>query len=221
MQKKYESDLTNREKRKLEWEKIKELKGKNRWEYLWMYYKPVLGIIASVILILGTGGTMIQNGRQKTVLSIVVVDADRENIEAFDSIEQELMRVLGSGKRGEQVVIDTAATSNQDDESIMNVTIKLSTAGENDVVICNTKIYERFNSQGIFADWKEILGDEFEEFRPYIEGNALNLTKSYIWNAGGYVQYKPVYLCVLERSENQEKASELAKYFIGDSAARN
>lgn len=46
----YESDMTSREKWQKQWRTIRRLKGKDRLEYLWQYYKAVLVALVAVVL---------------------------------------------------------------------------------------------------------------------------------------------------------------------------
>lgn len=59
MEQKHESDLTRKEKRELEIQKIKSLKSKKKLEYLLTYYRSVLLIVIKSIS--GLEGTL---GRQ-------------------------------------------------------------------------------------------------------------------------------------------------------------
>lgn len=199
---------------KSERRKIKHLEGVQKWEYIWDYYKPVFAVILIVILISGSLVSCVSNAREKVMLSVVVIDADREKTESFKILEQELKTVLGNGKRHERVIIDTSATSNEKAEAVMNTVMKLSIAEDNDVVILNELEWKKFQEERPFADWKEVLGDSYAKYEPYISDGALKLSKSKRWNAGGYVQYEPAYLCVLDKSPRKEAAKKLVSYFF-------
>ena len=82
MGEKYESDLSRQEKLEQQWKTIRSLKGKKKLEYLWSYYKVILVILLAVILVVYTAGVMIRNGKENTVLSIVIVDAEKNDDEA-------------------------------------------------------------------------------------------------------------------------------------------
>ena len=212
--KRYESDLTRQERVREKWQMICSLHGKKRMEYLWQYYRFVLYIAAAVLLVAISVMVMIGNKRKITVLSVVVTDADRESTEKFEELERSLLAYLGSGNTREQILVDTAATSNQDDESVMNLTMKMSIAEENDVVICNEDVYNRFHEQNAFADWSEILGEDSSEFADVTDGDRILLSQSIRWKDGNYVQYEPAYICVLNNSKKKETAKEFIKYFF-------
>lgn len=199
---------------KAERRKIKQLEGVRKWEYIWDYYKPVFAVILIVILMSGGLVSCVSKAQEEVILSVVIVDADREKTESFKILEQELKAVLGNGKRHERVIVDTSATSGEKAEAVINTVMKLSIAEDNDVVILNELEWRKFQEERPFADWKEILGDSYVKYEPYISDGAFKLSKSKRWNAGGYVQYEPAYLCVLEKSPRKEAAKKLVSYFF-------
>ena len=77
----YESDLTRKEKWQKQWETIRRLKGGERLEYLWQYYKSVLIIFAAVILVIYTAAVMVSNAMRDTLLTVVIVDSELSMIE--------------------------------------------------------------------------------------------------------------------------------------------
>lgn len=193
---------------------LKELHGRKKLEYLWNYYRFVLYIAACILMAAIVLCTMFHNKRQITLFSIVVADADRQQIDEYKHLEEDLLKVFGTNKKNEKILIDTAATSNEDDEATMNLTMKLSVVEENDILICNEKTYERFHAQNAFADWSEILGEETDKFDSVVEKDKLVLSACTRWEDGNYVQYSPVYACVLNSSKKKEKAKLFAEYFF-------
>lgn len=203
-----------------EWEKIKSLKGKKRLEYLWMYYRPVLYVLAVLILAGCTVWTAVGNLRKETLLSVVIVDADRQNPERFEKLEMHLLERLGTGNRKEEVFLDLSAVSTEEDDAMMNMAMKLSIAEDHDAVVLDEKTYERFRGQDIFADWEEVLGDNYPDYQEYVTGkDRLLLSDAKAWNEGWYVQYAPAYLCVLKRSERMDRVKAFAEYFFSSAAA--
>ncbi len=70
---KNESDLSKKERRLIEKEKLKGMGPKKKLEYIWMYYKPaIFGVIAVIALIFGIKDYYEQS-KIKTVLSMTVV----------------------------------------------------------------------------------------------------------------------------------------------------
>ena len=82
MEKKYESDLTRREKWQKQMGTIRKLKGKERLEYLWQYYKIIPAFCLVIVLVVYTVAVMISNSMNDTLLSVVVVDSAKTSDEA-------------------------------------------------------------------------------------------------------------------------------------------
>lgn len=216
MDKKYESDLTSKEKQELEIAKLKNLKGKKRIQYLWNYYKFVLAIVMVLILVFSAGLTIYRNLQRKPVLAMVIIDADRADTRKYDELEQQLLKALNPSQKGAEVLVDTAASSREDANSVMNTTIKLSIAEENDVVICNQETYHKYQQEGAFTDWEEVLGDQYKNYLPYMKDGMLDLSLSQTWNSGGYAVYAPAYMCVLSHSKRQDAVNTAVAYFFGE-----
>lgn len=194
--------------------KIRALHGRKRAEYIWEYYKAVFGLIMVCMLVTGGIWSSVSKAQEKTVLSMVIIDADRGKPEAFNQLERELEDVLtGSGTK-ECVTIDTSATTNENPEAVMNMVMKLSVAEDHDAVVLNQAQWQRFEKEGSFAEWEEILGDSYPEYAQYIQGSGLLVSESKKWTAGGYVQYEPSYLCVLDKTERIDAVKGLVKYLF-------
>ncbi|MDF2513942.1 MAG: hypothetical protein K0S04_3808 [Herbinix sp.] len=191
MDKKYESDLTFKEKRKLELQKIKNLSWQKRMEYLWTYYRYLIIVALAVILVIGTGVTMFQNQQRTQLLSIAIIDANPDKITAIEELKEELLSYLGQKNKQDEVFIDTAATSVDTEENTAKLVMVMS-----------------------FVDWKELLGDEYETYETYMTDGIIDLSRMSKWEEGGYTSYSPAYLCVLKKSEHLEKARSFLDYFL-------
>lgn len=194
--------------------KIASLQGSKKIEYIWEYYKPALGIVAAVILVIAGIWSSISKIQEKTLLSVVVIDADREKRSAFNKMEKELETILKTGNEHENVLIDISATSSENPEAVMNTVMKLSVAQDNDVVILNHSQWQKFKAENPFANLKKILGESYPKYEPYIEEDALLVSESEKWNIGGYVQYKPAYLCVLAKTKRTDAVKCLVEYLF-------
>ena len=169
--------MTSREKWQKQWRTIRRLKGKDRLEYLWQYYKAVLVALVAVVLVIYTAAVMIGNAMQDTLLSIVIVDSEITSDEAAAELEQGILDIIGTGGKHDHVETVLTATSVENDENIMKLRVSLSTAGEADVVVCGESVYEEYASQGAFADMEEVLGDEYDSCAGYMTDGQVDLTK--------------------------------------------
>ena len=139
--------MTSREKWQKQWRTIRRLKGKDRLEYLWQYYKAVLVALVAVVLVIYTAAVMIGNAMQDTLLSIVIVDSEITSDEAAAELEQGILDIIGTGGKHDHVETVLTATSVENDENIMKLRVSLSTAGGADVVVCGESVYEEYASQ--------------------------------------------------------------------------
>ena len=74
-ERKDELDLSKKERRLIEKEKLKGMGIGKKLEYIWMYYKPVIfGVIAAIALVFGVRDYY-EGLKVKTVLSVAVVDS--------------------------------------------------------------------------------------------------------------------------------------------------
>ena len=90
MEKKHESDLTPAERRKERLETIRRLRGKARLEYIWEYYRFLLVFVIAAVLVISTAVTMIRNSRENIVLSIAVVDADKQTGQTNEELAEQI-----------------------------------------------------------------------------------------------------------------------------------
>ncbi len=215
MEKRYESDLTPKERRQREYEKIKNLGFKQRIEYFITYYKIVPVMILVAILIIYLVGTMIHNANLVTLLNIALVDASYEPTKTTEELEQTLLEYIGTGDKHERVMVDATASSSEDYTAVMKMTVVMA-ASETDILVCNKAVRERYQSQEAFLDWKEVLGEEYASYEKYMTDGCLDLSKSEKWKEGGWTIYEPSYACVLASTENLDQIRGFVKYFYGD-----
>ena len=72
MEKRYESDMTRKEKWENERKKLKNMTFKQKVGYILEYYKGVFAAIVVICIIISIGVQMFQNAQLKSLLSIAV-----------------------------------------------------------------------------------------------------------------------------------------------------
>ena len=214
MDKKYESDLTFKEKTKLELQKLKDLSWRKRMEYLWTYYRYLILVALAVILVICTGVTMFQNQQRTQLLSIAIIDANPDKITAIEELKENLLPYMGQKDKHDEVFIDTAASSVDTEENTAKLVMVMSAVSDTDVVVCNQAVYDKFRDESIFVDWKELLGDEYNKYEAYMTDGIIDLSRMEKWEEGGYTSYSPAYLCVLKKSEHLKQARSFLDYFL-------
>lgn len=212
VKRKYESDLTSKEKRHLEMQKIKAMNWKQRTRYIFDYYKFVFILAAVMVIIVKIGIGIYQNFQAIELISIAIADVSDDNGEGSDKIQKDLLEYMGSGDEDEEITLDTSAMSGDGYMASMKMSTVMS-AGTTDILICDKETYEKYEEQGAFQDWEEVLGTEYPDFAGYLADGEFNLADSEKWNQYQLVAYEPVYIGMLAGSDNEEKAAELLKYF--------
>lgn len=213
MDKKYESDLTPREKRQLELQKLKNMNTGQKIEYLWTYYKWVLVVFLIVILVIYLGVTMYRNIRTTELLSIAVIDADTASEENQARMEADLLEWMQTGKGYEAVTVDTSIQSGED---YVSTAKRMATIGSGsmDLLICKEEVYNSFADQDVFLPWKEVLGDQYQTYEPYLVDGKLDLSRCEKWQSYHLVSYEPAYVGVYVSSENNENVIKFLEYFF-------
>ncbi|MFV0362937.1 MAG: hypothetical protein ACK5LL_07600 [Suipraeoptans sp.] len=212
---KYESDLTNKERRELQKQRLRQMGFKDKLGYLWEYYKFVLVIIAAVIMLISIIFSVVQNKNKDILLSLAVIDANRMET-GIDEIEADkILEKIGTGEKNEMVNIDLSTSSDSEVQgNDAKLLITLSDVGENDLIICNESVYNRYKEQGAFADWEEVLGDDYEKYEDYIEGTMLSIPNSSHLADVGLYQYEPAYLCVTGHTDNYDNIRKFMEVYF-------
>lgn len=207
MSPKYESDMTQKEKRAQELQKIKSLKGKKRVEYLWTYYRSFLLILLVFVFVICLIVPIIQNIQRNPVLTLALVDA---NLEAdTESLEQKILNYLDTSGKHDEVVIDTTATSSG---NYVKLATLLLAESDTDAVICNSDTYEFCKQKDCFIDWQKLLGNDYSDYEMYMTDGVIDLSKIPAWQEENYTLYEPVYLGVLQNSKHPETVLLFLEY---------
>ncbi|MDC7286939.1 hypothetical protein NXH76_03935 [Blautia schinkii] len=210
LQSKHESDLTKKERRLLEKEKLKDMGFGKKLEYIWMYYKPVIfGIIAFIALIF-LGRDIYLNAQKETVLSISVVNAGNVDSEA---VAADIKSLLGFEDKNEVVEVAANLITNGDGTGFdyytqMAYVTQVQTQAL-DVLVMPESLFEGLakDDTEIFANLQEVLGDEvYAAFGENIDEKHLTLTGNPLKETFDVV-YDPLCIAVMVNSKHTENAA--------------
>lgn len=215
MKQKYESDMTPKEKRQAELEKLRGMSLGEKAGYLWTYYKIWLLVPVILIFVIWQGMQIYHNMQEVELLSVGVVDTNLNTEEGQETFESDLLKLLGTGGENEIIALDTGLSSGDDSASAMKRATVLG-AGTLDLMICGEELYDSYDAQGAFADWEEILGEDYGKYESYFVDGRLDLSRSAKWDSYGLVIYEPVYAGALVSSENTEALRQFAEYYLSD-----
>ena len=215
MEQKHESDMTPNEKRQAEIEKLREMSLGEKAGYLWTYYKIWLLIPVILIIVIWQGIQIYHNAREVELLSIGIADTGLDTTNGQEALESDLLGLLGTGDKYEVITLDTGISSGDDSAAVMKRATVMG-AGTMDMLICGEELYEEYEAQGAFADWEEILGEDYRKYEEYFDDGRLDLSKSARWDSYGLVSYEPVYAGALVSSDKTDALRQFAEYFLSD-----
>lgn len=179
-EKRYESDLTPKEKRQKEWEKIKSMSWKDRFSHIWAYYKPHMVITLALLMLLGLIGQMIYRAQFDTVFSAAVINAVMGD---SDLMEADFKEYLGDEDKYHEIMLDSSMYLTGDVQADYNTTMKLSTmigAHEIEVMIAPKSEFEKYKEMEAYMPLKELLtkeqieayGDDLSEYGLHVGGSS-------------------------------------------------
>ena len=210
---KNESDLSKKERRLIEKEKLKGMGPKKKLEYIWMYYKPaIFGVIAVIALIFGIKDYYEQS-KIKTVLSMTVVNSMANDTE---TPEQKIKETLGyKDDPYSKVEIGVNLTTDSEmaefDYNAQMAYMAQIQAGSIDIMVMPEKLYQTLKKNEPFADLKELMGEEaFEKFGMQTDTTHISITDSELEQELGVI-YDPVCIAVPYSAPNQENAVKWIK----------
>lgn len=214
LDRKYERQMSMKEKRKFEAEKMKTMTLKEKIEYLWMYYKVYLLIPVIIVAMIVVGMQMYHGMTEKVLLNLAILGGD--NIDR-SGLEKEATELLGTGDKKETVKINANLSGSSDD---YNSNIALSTligAEAVDVIICPEEIYESYAEQNGFVNLEKTLSEEAIAGGK-VQGDAVILeTSSYMTDELG-VSYEPVYVCIMSNAQNEKQAVKFIEMLLEKAA---
>ena len=214
MEKRYESDMTRKEKRQNELKKLKSMTFKQKVGYIWTYYQGVFAGIIIACVIFSIGVQMFQNSQLKSLLSIAVVDSNYNHDEQVEALQNDFLAYAGTGDKHEVVDVDTSLLSGDDYNAVVKMTVVMG-AGTADMMFCGEETYKKYKQQEAFLSWKEILGDDYSKYEDYMtDDGRLDLEKCPNWEKYNMVYYSPVYAVVMSSSKNLENCIKFLEIMV-------
>lgn len=214
LDRKYERQMSMKERRKFEAEKMQAMTLKEKIEYLWMYYKVYLLIPVVIVALIVVGMQMYHGMTEKVLLNLAILGGD--NIDR-SGLDKEITELLGTGDKKETVKINANLSGSSDD---YNSNIALSTlvgAEAVDVIICPEEIYESYTKQSGFMNLEKILSEEAIAGGK-VQGDAVVLeTSSYMTDEIG-ISYEPVYVCIMSNAQNEKQAVKFIEMLLEKAA---
>ena len=206
----YESDMTRKEKREIEKEKLSTMSIGGKLGYIWTYYKGAMAAVLGVILLIVFICQMIENSKYHTILNVSVVDA--QTMDDQDKIQDKLQKEFGTENKYDQVTFDTSYMIGDVEKADYNTVMKFTTviaAKDMDILITTQNVYNHYKEEEMFMDLSTIFTPEECERYGISKGtDMLDITNTPWLEKHKWVQYEPVYLTVISNTQNQDKVKE-------------
>lgn len=204
---KHESDLTRKEKRLLEKEKIKGMGLGKKLEYIWMYYKAVIfGVIAAIALVFALRDWY-RNAQIEDILSIAIINGGMGETEEW---AEEIKESLGSTDEEERVSFILNLNSDESGAELeynSQMAFVAQVGAENiDVLVTTEAMCRKMGEQEYFSDLSEILDAEtLAAFGDCAKQYYIKLDDSVI-QENIALPYQDVCVAVLINAKNFENA---------------
>ena len=208
---KHESDLTKKEKRELERQKLASMGFGGKIQYIWAYYKPqIFGVIGVIVLIFAIKDWY-HNAQIKDVLTISVVNSyGAKQEEAQEQVEQDL------GIQDDEykvVTVDESLRTGEDAGSLeaysqMAFSAKVA-AKALDILVGPEEFMDGFGEkEEYFADLTEVLPAEvYEAFGDQIDPYTITIDSKEL-EEELETTYTPIKISVLVNSENLDYVAQ-------------
>ena len=219
-QKKHESDMTGKEKRELEREKLASMHGLEKLEYILTYYKfHIVAVIVLIVAVIGIAKLVVIS-KDESYLYVAVVDATTEG----ENFIEDFRKSLGDEEEHHKYILDTGIfhTVNLEGGSELdyNTKMKMSTlvgAGTVDVFICPKDIYDLYGGEEEDALYQisELMGEEFvAEHADICLEDAILIEDNAVLEKYGLSIEEPAYLFVFQYSGHPEIAKEFVNFLV-------
>lgn len=212
-EKRYESDLTGKEKRQLEWEKIKKMSWKERIGYIWAYYKPHMVIALAIILVLYIIGQMIYRSQFETVFYAALLNSGNGDAEAM---EMDFKEYIGDEDKYHEICMDSSMFFTGDEGADYTSIMKLTTliaAREIEVLLAPEEKFQEYAVQGAFLPMNEVLTDEqIQAYGENVEEYSLKIQDSKKMQQFGMEPMEPLHLGVMVTAKHMDNVKSFITY---------
>lgn len=211
-----EAELSKKERRLIEKEKLKGMGLSKKLEYIWMYYKPaIFGVIVAIAFVFALKDHY-ERSKIQTVLSMAIVNSTANGT---TQLEQEIKEKLGCSEDPySQVEINLNLTTNEDgtefDYYAQMAYVTQVQAGTLDALVMPEALYQNLNESGAFDDIQAIVGEEiWEVFGEQTDPRHLLLTDSGLLEQMG-IMYERACVVISVNAPNKENAAEWLKAMV-------
>lgn len=201
-----ETDLSKKERRQIEKEKLKGMGTGKKLQYIWMYYKVHMLVVVLAIGAIFLGVSIYRHAKMETVLSISVVNAGNFS---SDDVEKDILDLLDTGNKYAEVGISQNLITDETGEDLdyyarIAYVTQIQTATV-DVLLMPKELYEHEKDSEVFGNLKEIFGDATFDSLGAADDWHLEVDGGKAAEVFG-LSYEPICICVPANIQNKDNA---------------
>ncbi len=211
-EKNHASDLSRKERRLLEKEKLAGMGLGKKLEYIWMYYKAAIFGVIFLVAAVFIGWDIYQNAQIRNILSVYVVNGGMMDTQP---LQEQAMELLAANEKKESVTVNSSLSTDKEgkefDYTSQMVFVTQLQAGTMDVMVMPEALYETLKKEEIFMDLTGLL--ETEIVGAHLQGDCLQFDREELKDQIP-LGYDSVCVAVLTNAENPENAVEWMKSLL-------
>ncbi|MDO4649293.1 MAG: hypothetical protein Q4B26_11655 [Eubacteriales bacterium] len=193
---------------------IKDMSPLKKLEYFWMYDKWVIALVIGIIVLAIGGYRWYEHSKIQEILSIAAVNS---MVEDTESLEAEILEMVGTGGKYEEVAVYSNFSGNNETgelEYYSQMTfVSHAAAGTLDVVLMPKSFAEKLDETGYFDSLEEVFGEDYDAVADYVSGNCLDLSETGLSEKFGMGD--SIYVGVLGTSKHKENVTKYILSILG------
>lgn len=216
-QKKYESDMSPKEKRELEKSYFRGMSVRQKVEHVIAYYKTHIMLLFLTLLIIIFGIYFVYRTQVDILLNVVFIDAMDGDQKALES---DFKEYIEDDSSLHEIFVDDTILFTGSTLSDSYKEIKLSSYIQNklpDVMIMDEEYYDQYKESGMLQPFVKVMSEEEQEsFGIQVaDGYGVKLTGNQKLEEYGFLIDGDSYLVVMQDAAHPEEAKDFIEFLCG------
>ena len=216
-QKKYESDMSPKEKRELEKSYFRGMSVRQKAEHVIAYYKTHIMLLFLTLLVIIFGIYFVYRTQVDILLNVVFIDSMDGDQKTMESDFKEYM---GDSSALHEIFVDDTILFTGSAFSDSYKEIKLSSFIQNklpDVMIMDEKYYGQYKESGMLQPFIKVMSEEEQETLGIRaeDGYGVMMTGNQKLEEYGFLIDGDSYLVVMQDAAHPEEAKDFIEFLCG------
>lgn len=216
-QKKYESDMSPKEKRELEKSYFRGMSVRQKAEHVIAYYKTHIMLLFLTLLVIIFGIYFVYRTQVDILLNVVFIDSMDGDQKTMESDFKEYM---GDSSALHEIFVDDTILFTGSALSDSYKEIKLSSFIQNklpDVMIMDEKYYGQYKESGMLQPFIKVMSEEEQETLGIRaeDGYGVMMTGNQKLEEYGFLIDGDSYLVVMQDAAHPEEAKDFIEFLCG------